>query len=165
MSQDDAESKQMLSQALGAADDWLRKQGVLTDFSFNTILTWLYVNFEKVQNVELDVDRPQQRLYVRVYLTFWTLFWMTLFRKKDTFLDLIFNWLSEYLPTYQVSVELVRYRGQGRALAIDPGPTPESEKPEISGNIAAALQEKKQRLSQKEAKSEIPPKRDNPAQA
>lgn len=142
MNQDDAESKQMLGQALGAADDWLRKQGVLTDFSFNTILTWIYVNFEKVQNVELDVDRPQQRLYVRVYLTFWTLFWMTLFRRKDTFLDLIFNWLDEYLPTYQVSVELVRYRGQGRALAIDPGPTPEGELPEVTGNVAEALKQK-----------------------
>jgi hypothetical protein len=148
MNQND-DSKEMLGQALGAADDWLRKQGVLTDFSFNTILAWLYVNFEKIQNVELDVDRPNQRIYIRIYLSFWTLVIMTILRRKDQFLDLIFGWLSDYVPTYQVEVRLLRYKGPGRLKSIDLGPTPEAELPEESGNVIEALKAKKEASDKK----------------
>lgn len=136
---DEKDDKAELGDALSAADDWLRKQGVVTDFSFNTILAWFYVNFQKIQNVELDVDRPKQRIYVRVYLGFWTLFWMTLFRQKDRFLDQSFDFLQEYLPTFEIQVDLVRYRGKTRRLAIDPGPIPESEQVEPEGNVLEAL--------------------------
>lgn len=146
---DEKDDSKQLDQALSAADDWLRKQGVITDFSFNTILAWFYLNFKKIQNIELDVDRPNQRLYVRVYLTFWTLFWMTLFRQKDRFLDQSFDFLQEYLPTFQVSVELARYRGVGRKHVIDPGPTPESEVIEPQGNVAEALKDLKEKKTQK----------------
>lgn len=136
---DEKEDKAELGQALSAADDWLRKQGVVTDFSFNTILAWFYVNFPKIQNVELDVDRPKQRIYVRVYLGFWTLFWMTLLRQKDRFLDQSFDFLQEYLPSFEIQVDLMRYRGKVRRQAIDPGPTPENELPEPEGNVLEAL--------------------------
>ncbi len=145
---DEKNDKTELGQALSAADDWLRKQGVVTDFSFNTILAWFYVNFEKIQNVELDVDRPKQQLVVRVYLTFWTLFWMTLFRQKDRFLDQSFDFLQEYLPTYEIQVDLVRYRGKTRKLAIDPGPTPEGELVEPEGNVLEALKNIKEKKPQ-----------------
>lgn len=145
---DEKDDKQQLNQALSAADDWLRKQGVVTDFSFNTILAFFYVNFDKIQNVELDVDRPQQRIYVRVYLTFWTLFWMTIFRQKDKFLDQSFDFLNEYLPTFEISVELLRYRGIGRKHAIDPGPTPEGEQVEAEGNVIEALKAVKEKKPQ-----------------
>lgn len=107
----DDESKEMLNQALSAGDDWLRKQGVITDFSVNTMIAWVYLNFEQVKNVEMDIDKPNQRLYVRLYLNFWTLVLMTLLRRRDVLLDTIFSWLSEYLPYYEISVELRRNRG------------------------------------------------------
>lgn len=133
------ETKVELDQAISAADDWLRKQGVVTDFSFNTILAWFYVNFSKIQNVELDVDRPQQQIFVRVYFSFWTLFWMTLFRQRDRFLDQSFDFLQEYLPTYEISIDLLRYRGIQRKNAVDPGPTPEGEVIEPEGNVLDAI--------------------------
>ena len=142
---DEQDDKKMLDQALSAGDDWLRKQGVITDFSINTILAWIYLNFAKVQNVEMEVDKPRQRLYVSVYLGFWTLLWMTLLRRKDDFLDLIFNWLAEYLPTYEISVELKRWKGGTRQMV---SPEKEEEKPEeapeAEGNIAEALKAKRE---------------------
>ena len=146
---DEQESKGQLDQALTAADDWLRKQGVVTDFSFNTILAWFYVNFEKIQNVELDVDRPKQQIVVRVYLSFWTLFFMTLFRQKDKFLDQSFDFLQEYLPTFNIQVDLVRYRGKTRKHAVDPGPTPEGDKVEAEGNVLEALRNIKEQKAKK----------------
>ena len=150
MERDDKESKQMLDQALSAGDEWLRKQGVITDFSINTIITWVYVNFEKVENVEMDVDRPNQRLYVRLYLSFWTLFLMTIFRQKDAFLDVVFNWLTEYLPTYELSVELKRWRGGKREkFTVNSGDdaSDDADKlPQNEGNIADALRERKNRV-------------------
>lgn len=146
---DEKDDKGQLDQALSAADDWLRKQGVVTDFSFNTILAWFYVNFEKIQNVELDVDRPKQRIIVRVYLSFWTLFFMTLFRQRDRFLDQCFDFMQEYLPTYEIQIDLVRFRGKSRRLAIDPGPTPENELPDSEGNVLDALRNIRDKKSQK----------------
>ena len=146
---DEKDDKGQLDQALSAADDWLRKQGVVTDFSFNTILAWFYVNFEKIQNVELDVDRPKQQIVARVYLSFWTLFWMTLFRQKDRFLDQCFDFLQDYLPTFDVRVDLVRYRVKSRKFAVDPGPTPEGEKVESEGNVLEALRHIKEKKTQK----------------
>ena len=147
MERDDKDDKEMLDKALSAGDDWLRKQGVITDFSINTILAWIYLNFAKVENVEMDVDRPKQQIYVRVYLRFWTLFLMTIFRQKDEFLDLIFNWLAEYLPTYEISVELKRFRGGQRtkfSIEKDDADSLIEIAPEPEGNIAEALKAKKE---------------------
>lgn len=153
MERDEKEDKKMLDQALSAGDDWLRKQGVITDFSINTIIAWIYVNFQKVENVDMDVDRPNQQLYVRVYLRFWTLVFMTIFRQKDQFIDTIFAWLSEYLPTYELSVELRRWRGgKSEKFKVDSGSNDDaivddglSEPPE--GNIAQALRDRKNRAN------------------
>lgn len=154
----DEESKKSLDQALSAGDDWLRKQGVITDFSVNTIIAWVYLNFQKVQNVEMDVDRPKQQLFMRIYLGFWTLLLMTIFKQKDTFLDEVFNWLADYLPTYEVSVELKRWKGVTRekfVISKDPDTNPE-EAPEVEGNIAQALQERKNKVSPEVDKEVLP---------
>lgn len=110
---DEAEEKEMLKQALSAGDDWLRKQGVISDFSINTILVSTYVNFPQVRNVELDIDRTNQRLYMRVYCSIWSILLMIILRRRQKFVDALFDWLQEYLPTYQLSVELKRWRGEG----------------------------------------------------
>lgn len=146
----DEETKKMLDQALSAGDDWLRKQGVITDFSINTIIAWVYLNFQKVENVEMDVDRPKQRIYMRIYLGFWTLVWMTFFRQKDQFIDTVFAWLTDYLPTYEVSVELKRWRGGSREkFTVDTGDdtsvVANDELSESEGNIAQALRDSKDR--------------------
>jgi hypothetical protein len=110
---DEAEDKEMLKQALSAGDDWLRKQGVISDFSINAILVSTYVNFPQVRNVELDIDRTNQRLYMRVYCSIWSILLMMILRRRQKFVDALFDWLQEYLPTYQLSVELKRWRGEG----------------------------------------------------
>lgn len=146
----DEETKKMLDQALSAGDDWLRKQGVITDFSINTIIAWVYLNFQKVENVEMDVDRPKQQIYMRIYLGFWTLVWMTLFRQKDQFIDTVFAWLADYLPTYEVSVELKRWRGGSHEkFSVDTGNDAsviaDDELSEGEGNVADAIRDYKSR--------------------
>ena len=166
----DDESKKMLDQALSAGDDWLRKQGVITDFSINTIIAWVYLNFEKVENVELDVDRPKQRIYARIYLGFWTLLLMTLFRQKDELLDTIYNRLAEYLPTYEISVELKRWKGAKREkfsinpIVSSPDDT-DNELPEGEGNIAEALRARKTHIEDSKNSTSIAAKPEQNAES
>jgi hypothetical protein len=106
------EDKEMIRHALAAGDDWLRKQGIISDFSINTIIVSTYINFPQVRNVEIDIDRTEQKLYMRVYCSIWSILLMILLGKRDKFIDSLFDWLQEYLPTYQLSVELRRWRGK-----------------------------------------------------
>lgn len=136
-----AEELQELNQVLLSGDEWLRKQGIISDFSINTIIVWINLNFPKVKNVEIDVDKSNQRLYLRVYLSFWTLLFMTLFRRKDRFLDLVFNWLTEYVPLYETSIELKRWKNQHQ-LIVDKKPIEKGAEDEIECSVAQALKDK-----------------------
>lgn len=104
----DDETKKLLDGAFSAGDDWLRQHGVVTDFTINTIIVFVYSNFPQIKNVDIDLDKQASRIYLRVYASTWRiLFWMLLGQRQKV-IDLIFNWVREYLPKYKVSVELRR---------------------------------------------------------
>lgn len=108
----DEESKQLLDQAFAAGDDWLRKQGVVSDFTLNTIIVFVYSNFPQIKNVDIDLDKQNNRIYIKLYASVWTILAWMLFRQRQKLIDLVFNWVKDYIPTYKVSVELRRSTGR-----------------------------------------------------
>jgi hypothetical protein len=104
----DEESKQLLDQAFSAGDDWLRKQGVVTNFTLNTIIVFVYSNFPQIKNVDIDLDKQNNRIYIKLYASLWMILLWMLLRRRQKLIDLVFNWVQEYIPMYKISVELRR---------------------------------------------------------
>lgn len=101
----------LFQKAIAEGDEWLLQNGVISDVSKNTIITNIYAKYPKVRLLDFDLDEEERILDMRLYLTFWTLFFMTIFGKRQKLLDDVFYNLEEYLRgQFQIRVQLKRLK-------------------------------------------------------
>jgi hypothetical protein len=108
----DDEAKRLLDQAFSAGDDWMRKHGVVTEFTLNTIIAFVYINFPNIKNVDIDLDRRGSKIYIYLHASIWRILLWILLGRRERVVDSVFDWVREYLPTYKVFVELRRSKGR-----------------------------------------------------
>lgn len=108
----DDEAKRLLDQVFSAGDDWMRKNGVVTEFTLNTIIAFIYINFPKIKNVDIDLDRRGSKIYIYLYASIWQILLWIVLGRREKIVDLIFDWVRDYIPTYKVLVQLRRSKGR-----------------------------------------------------
>lgn len=93
-------------------DDWLLEQGVISDLSKNAIVIGVLASYPQVKNLEFKIDPYQKTLDMTVYISIWRLLFMTLFFRRNKFLNSLFDDISTYLKgNYQVRVSMERFKG------------------------------------------------------
>ena len=110
----DVTDKNHLAKALLEADEWTRQYGIMTNYTHDSIIVNTHANFPKVKYIEYMVDPEEQKMDLIVYLGFWTLFFMFIFRRHKKFIDAITDFVSEYIHTYSIQTYVKRHTGQGK---------------------------------------------------
>jgi len=105
---DEKKTVQSLDQLFAAGDAWLRKYGMVTGIAHNAIVMNLYVAFPKVKYLEyfLPESTENRKVWVILYVPLWRL----LFMNRDKMVEDVIFFLREYLDSYDIRVELKRYK-------------------------------------------------------
>lgn len=99
-----------LEKALIQGDSWLLKYGVVSSVTHNNIVLNLRVQFPAIKNLEYYLDTEHRKIDLIVYLGFWRLLGMTLFGRRNAFMDSIIELLQDYLYDYNIKVKVRRYK-------------------------------------------------------
>jgi len=101
----------LFKKAIAEGDEWLLQNGVISDVSKNTIITNIYAQYPRVRLLDFDLDEDERILDMRLYVPFWTLLFITIFRKRQKLLDDVFHNLEEYLRgQFQIRVQIERLK-------------------------------------------------------
>lgn len=93
------------NQFIAMADQWLREQGIISDYAKNAIIINLYTNFPKAQMVEFYLDQEEKMIEVHLHFKLWH--W--LFARNTTLTDRTTSLIKQYLPDFKITAEKRRY--------------------------------------------------------
>lgn len=102
-----AMDKDKLMRIVQDGDEWVRNMGIVTDAHKNILVHYISV-LPRVMDHDIYLDTEQQRLTVILHIKSSIL---DLIRKKEPVaIEEAYNFLTAYLPTYQVTVKSIRYK-------------------------------------------------------
>ncbi len=112
---DSKKELELFNQVITEGDTWLREHGIVGDVAHNTVVTNVYVMFPQVKYVDYLIDTNAKVMDMYVYIGFWRLLFMTIFGKSKSMVDELFYLTSDYMKTYEVRVNLRRFKGEEAA--------------------------------------------------
>lgn len=112
---DNKKDLELFNQVITEGDQWLREHGIVNDMSHNTVVTNIYVMFPQVKYVDYLIDTNNKIMDLYVYVGFWRLLFMTIFGKSQALVNELFSLTSNYMKTYEVRVNLRRFKGEEAA--------------------------------------------------